>query len=176
MEVDLLVIHAISLPPGCFGGGAIDALFLGHLGQPDHPLAASHPFLQEIAQLRVSAHFLIDRAGCITQYVPILARAWHAGVSNWQGRDACNDFSVGIELEGDEQTPFTPAQYDTLSLLIQALRRRLPSLCSVAGHQHVAPGRKWDPGRQFDWERLRIDLADVQTERPEVNALVCAIV
>lgn len=153
---ELIVLHAISLPPGEFGGAYVDELFLGRLDP------SVHPYFQEIAHLRVSAHFLVDRGGVVTQYVPVMRRAWHAGLSSWRGREGCNDFSVGIELEGDERTPFTDLQYRHLALLIRTLRSRAHTLCDqhIAGHQHVAPGRKWDPGPQFDWDRLFRELEE----------------
>ncbi|MBF0588524.1 MAG: 1,6-anhydro-N-acetylmuramyl-L-alanine amidase AmpD [Magnetococcales bacterium] len=147
MEVELMVVHAISLPPGRFGGGYVDDLFLGQL-DPD-----ADPFFLEICQLRVSAHFYIDRGGRLTQYVPVRRRAWHAGKSCWRGREACNDFSVGVELEGDEHHPFTPVQYRQLAALFRTLQTQLPALKDehITGHQHIAPDRKWDPGPGFDW-------------------------
>ena len=159
--IDLLVVHAISLPPGRFGGADIDDLFLGRLS-PHSWRPEEQSLYREIATLRVSAHFLIDREGKITQYVPILCRAWHAGQSVWQGRQRCNDFSIGIELEGDAVTPFEPLQYRRLVQLIHALRQGLEqrdqpgfdARC-ITGHQHIAPGRKWDPGPLFDWHHLR---------------------
>ena len=158
------MVHAISLPPGHFGGSDIDALFLGRLDP------ARDPSYAEIATLRVSAHFLVDRGGGVTQYVPVLRRAWHAGVSRWQGREACNDFSVGVELEGDDRTPFAAVQYERLVALIRAIQaglgdRGMTGLTdeNIVGHEHVAPGRKWDPGAHFDWERLRSLLAGVRS-------------
>lgn len=144
------MVHAISLPPGCFGGGHIDDLFLGRLDP------AADAYFARIAGLRVSAHFLIRRAGSVTQYVPVLARAWHAGESQWRGKTRCNDFSVGVELEGDDKTPFTTIQYRQLARLFRTLQTRLPLLKNdhMAGHQEIAPGRKWDPGPCFDWPRL----------------------
>jgi len=156
--VDLLVVHAISLPPGEFGGRHIDALFMGRL---DPQL---HPFFQEIAALKVSAHFLIDRKGDVTQYVPVQRRAWHAGVSVWQGREGCNDFSIGVELEGDAKTPFEPNQYATLASLTALIQTRYPTVKTdrIVGHEHIAPGRKWDPGPLFDWPRLQFMLKQPQ--------------
>lgn len=147
MAVDLLVIHAISLPPGQFAGDAVDQLFLGTLDP------TAHPAFKDLKGLRVSAHFLIHRHGDVTQYVPVLKRAWHAGESIWQERRGCNDFSVGIELEGDDKTPFTPVQYQRLATLVRSLQTRLPLLSdqNITGHQHIAPERKWDPGPFFDW-------------------------
>jgi AmpD protein len=146
--VDLVVIHAISLPPGEFGGPGVMQLFTNQLN-PD-----AHPYFAEIAQLKVSAHFFIRRDGALIQFVPVNARAWHAGVSSWQGRERCNDFSVGIELEGDDATAFEAAQYVTLQSLLGALRDVLP-IQALTSHAYIAPGRKTDPGPCFDWERVR---------------------
>jgi AmpD protein len=151
-EISLLVVHSISLPPGEYGGDAIERLFTNRL-DPD-----AHPYFREIEGLKVSAHFLVRRGGEIVQFVPVQARAWHAGVSAWRGRSACNDFSIGVELEGTEDTPFADAQYASLAALVRALRSRLP-LRDVAAHSEVAPGRKTDPGVQFDWARLLAALA-----------------
>ena len=145
----LLVVHNISLPPGEFGGPWIDALFTGTI-DPD-----AHPFFAEIAHLRVSAHCLIRRDGEIVQYVPFDKRAWHAGVSSYHGRERCNDFSIGIELEGCDTMPFEPAQYERLAVLIVELERRFP-IEAVVGHSDIAPGRKTDPGPFFDWKRLDV--------------------
>ncbi|MBF0447902.1 MAG: 1,6-anhydro-N-acetylmuramyl-L-alanine amidase AmpD [Magnetococcales bacterium] len=147
IEIDLLVIHAISLPPGEFGGCGVDDLFLGCLNSD------AHPFFAEIAGLRVAAHFFIQRCGALTQYVPTNKRAWHAGVSQWQQRTQCNDFSIGIELEGDESTPFEKEQYQSLARLTRSLQNRYPAITQsgIVGHQDIAPGRKWDPGPCFDW-------------------------
>jgi AmpD protein len=149
--IDLIVIHGISLPPGEFGGPWIDRLFTGHL-PPE-----AHPFFATIAGARVSAHALIRRDGEIVQYVPFTQRAWHAGKSEYCGRVACNDFSVGIELEGTDETPYEAAQYDSLAALIKALLAAYPSLSRerIVGHSDIAPGRKTDPGPSFDWARLR---------------------
>lgn len=143
---ELLVIHNISLPPGQFGGPYIGGLFTNTL---DH---AAHPYFDQLRPLRVSAHFLIDRDGRLTQFVAANARAWHAGVSSFEGRERCNDFSIGIELEGSDFVPFEDAQYDSLAALTLALRRRY-GLRAVTGHEHIAPGRKTDPGPFFDWQR-----------------------
>jgi N-acetyl-anhydromuramoyl-L-alanine amidase len=148
MDIALLVIHNISLPPGQFGGDHIAALFTNSL---DHD---AHPYFDGLRSLRVSAHFLIRRDGALLQFVSILDRAWHAGLSSFQGRERCNDYSVGIELEGDDDTPFTSAQYASLAALTAALRRACP-LADVIGHEHVAPGRKTDPGPFFDWMAYR---------------------
>ncbi len=151
VQPDLLVIHGISLPAGQFGGPWIDRLFTGNL----HPQA--HPSFRDIAGLRVSAHAVIRRDGGITQYVPFGHRAWHAGRSQFQGRDACNDFSIGIELEGSDTTPYTDAQYESLTVLVAALLSAYPGLSTqrIAGHSDIAPGRKTDPGPAFDWARWR---------------------
>lgn len=146
--VDLLVIHNISLPPGQFGGPYIASLFTNTL---DH---GAHPYFDQLRPLRVSAHFLILRTGELVQFVSADARAWHAGVSLFDGRERCNDFSIGIELEGSDFVPFEPAQYRCLAALTQALLRRYP-LASVVGHEHIAPGRKTDPGPFFDWTAYR---------------------
>ena len=157
VPVDLVILHAISLPPGQFGGAAVEALFTNQLDP------AGHPYFAEIAHLKVSAHFFIRRDGELIQCVPLRARAWHAGVSNWQGRERCNDFSVGIELEGDDDTPFTQAQYETLQGLLRDLQNALP-IKAVTSHSHVAPGRKTDPGPCFDW-------AQVRTACPDLNVV-----
>lgn len=144
--IDLLVIHNISLPPGEFGGDAIADLFLNRLDPQ------AHPYYAGIAGLRVSSHFLIRRDGALLQFVPCLKRAWHAGQSLWCGRERCNDFSVGIELEGADDVPFSDAQYECLSVLARALYARYPIQASV-GHSDIAPGRKTDPGPHFSWAR-----------------------
>jgi AmpD protein len=151
----LLVVHGISLPPGEFGGPWIDRLFTGNLPP------AAHAAFATIATLRVSAHVVIRRGGEITQYVPFTARAWHAGESSYQGRAACNDYSVGIELEGADELPYSAAQYDALAQLIKALCVAYPTLSRerLVGHSDIAPGRKSDPGAAFDWPRLRSLLA-----------------
>jgi AmpD protein len=151
MKPDLLVVHGISLPPGEFGGPWIDRLFTGTLA-PE-----AHPYFAEIEGLRASAHALIRRDGAIVQYVPFGERAWHAGKSEYQGRAACNDFSIGIELEGADGTPYTDAQYQALAALTAALFAAYPSLSSeaIAGHSDIAPGRKEDPWPTFDWSRFR---------------------
>ena len=154
-DISLLVIHGISLPPGEFGGPWIDDLFLGRL-DPD-----AHPYFAGIHQLRVSAHCLIRRDGELVQYVPFTARAWHAGVSSWEGREACNDFSIGIELEGDDYSAFTDAQYQTLKQLTDALIKTYPSIISIAGHSEIAPARKTDPGEHFDWPRY-MEMANIE--------------
>ena len=149
--VDLIVLHSISLPPGRYGGPEIEQLFGNRLDWD------SHPYFQCIRGLEVSSHFLIRRDGELVQFVSCDQRAWHAGRSSWRGRDNCNDDSIGIELEGLEGEPFEPAQYRTLSSLCQALAQRHP-IAHIAGHEHVAPDRKQDPGAGFDWDRLRLSL------------------
>lgn len=151
-RITLAVVHAISLPPGEFRGGAVQRLFLNTLDWD------SHPYYPPMRGLQVSAHFFIRRQGRVLQFVSCDQRAWHAGASSWRGRDRCNDWSIGIELEGLEGGPFTPAQYCALVRLLQALRRRYP-LVDVVGHEHVAPGRKVDPGPGFDWTRLKRGLS-----------------
>lgn len=150
MAPELIVIHGISLPPGEFGGPWIDALFTNTLDP------AAHPYFQEIHQLRVSSHLLIRRDGELVQYVPLHQRAWHAGVSSHCGRERCNDFSIGIELEGSDDLPYAPVQYLVLGAVIAALRSTYPSLAAgqIAGHSDIAPGRKTDPGPCFEWPRL----------------------
>jgi len=147
----MIVVHAISLPPGEFGGDCVDALFMNSL-DPSH-----HPAFAGLDELRVSAHFLIDRAGALTQYVPVEARAWHAGISSFGGVTACNHRSIGIELEGTDDVPFTEAQYHSLEALCAALMLEYPdiTLARIVGHVDIAPGRKTDPGPCFDWIRLR---------------------
>jgi AmpD protein len=147
---ELIVVHCIALPPGEFGGPWIDQLFCNCLDP------AEHHYFAEIHGLKVSAHFLIDREGSLTQYVPVNQRAWHAGESVYAGRPACNDFSVGIELEGDEIRDYTAVQYKVLAAVIDTLRASVDSLrdAPVVGHSDIAPGRKTDPGAAFDWTRL----------------------
>lgn len=144
VQVSLIVIHAISLPPDQFGGPGVIELFTNCL-DPE-----AHPYYAAVHQLRVSAHFFIRRDGELIQFVSTAARAWHAGVSCWQGRERCNDFSIGIELEGCDTQAFEPEQYAALVALLKRLRRRYPG-AAVAGHSDIAPGRKTDPGPCFDW-------------------------
>ena len=148
MPVSLLVVHSISLPPGQYGGDAVERLFTNRLDW------SAHPYFETIRGIEVSAHFLIRRDGEVVQFVSCDRRAWHAGRSHWRGREDCNDFSVGIELEGLEGELFEPAQYDSLGRLCATLAEQYP-IRHIAGHQHVAPGRKRDPGDGFDWSRLR---------------------
>ncbi|MGQ0429856.1 MAG: 1,6-anhydro-N-acetylmuramyl-L-alanine amidase AmpD [Gammaproteobacteria bacterium] len=151
---ELIVIHGISLPPGEYGGPWIDRLFTNVL-PPD-----AHPYFATIGHLRVSSHVLVDRVGALTQYVPFGERAWHAGQSYWRGRDTCNDFSIGIELEGMDEEPYDERQYAALVPLIATLQNTYPGLAEgwIAGHSDISPGRKTDPGPAFDWVRLERDL------------------
>ncbi|WP_211167122.1 1,6-anhydro-N-acetylmuramyl-L-alanine amidase AmpD [Aromatoleum evansii] len=150
-EVKLIVVHAISLPPDEFGGPGVEQLFTNALDP------AEHPYYAAISPLRVSAHFFIRRDGRLMQFVPTDARAWHAGVSSWNGCERCNDFSIGIELEGCDTQPFEPAQYTRLAALLRVLCAHYP-VEAVTGHSDIAPGRKTDPGPCFDWQRLRLAL------------------
>ena len=160
-DVSLLLIHGISLPPGEFGGPWIDALFQNRLDP------AADPYFAGIAHLRVSAHLLVRRDGELVQYVPFGARAWHAGASCHAGREGCNDFAIGIELEGTDALPYTDAQYAALLAVTRALLATYPALTPerIAGHADVAPGRKTDPGPAFDWGRYRAAL-----QRPDADA------
>ena len=151
-EVSLLVLHAISLPHGEYGGDAVERLFTNRLDP------AAHPSFADLAGLRVSCHFFVRRDGGLIQFVPLQQRAWHAGASRWRGRERCNDFSVGIELEGTDDSRFADAQYAQLANLARSLYVLLP-LRQWAAHSDVAPGRKADPGAYFDWARLLADLA-----------------
>lgn len=146
--IELLVIHYISLPPGQFGGGAIEQFFTNRLDP------TAHPFFASIADLKASAHFLVRRDGEILQFVPCAKRAWHAGESSWRGRSRCNDYSIGIEVEGDSETPFTASQYRRLAALTRMLIQRYP-IAEIVGHSDIAPARKVDPGPQFEWDRYR---------------------
>jgi AmpD protein len=155
VQVELLVIHGISLPPGEFGGPWIEQLFTGRLE------TKAHPYFATLAALKVAAHLLIRRDGGCLQFVPFHRRAWHAGESSFRGRTACNDFSIGIELEGTDELPYTDPQYRTLVTATRALMRAYPGIDAgrVVGHSEVAPGRKTDPGPSFDWPRYRRALA-----------------
>jgi N-acetyl-anhydromuramoyl-L-alanine amidase len=152
LAVDLLVLHSISLPPGGYGGGYVQALFTNRLDWD------AHPYFQSIRGLEVSTHFFIARTGEVWQFVSADDRAWHAGASSFQGRAQCNDYSLGIELEGLEGDTFESAQYQSLASLCQALRHQYP-IAHMVGHEHIAPGRKQDPGAGFDWARLQSTLA-----------------
>jgi N-acetyl-anhydromuramoyl-L-alanine amidase len=147
MAIELIVIHNISLPPGIFEGDAVIDLFTNRLDWD------AHPYYQDMRGIEVSAHFFIRRDGSLIQFVPCTLRAWHAGQSNWQGRDRCNDFSIGIELEGSDSLPFTEAQYAALIPLLRTLKQAYP-VQAILGHSDIAPGRKTDPGPHFDWQRL----------------------
>ncbi len=155
VPVDLLIIHCISLPPGEFGGCWIDDLFCNRLDFD------AHPYFHGLRGLRVSSHLLVRRDGRVTQYVPLHRRAWHAGASAWEGRGRCNDYSIGIELEGTETLGYSDAQYLALARLTREIRRAFPAITDkrIVGHSDVAPGRKTDPGPAFDWARLRSELA-----------------
>jgi AmpD protein len=148
VEIDLLVIHHISLPPGQFGGSHILDFFQNNLD------AKWHPYFEQIAHQKVSSHFLIDRKGQLIQLVSVQKRAWHAGASQFFGRERCNDFAIGVELEGDGESPFTNEQYTALAELLQFLEHDFPKI-QLAGHSDIAPDRKTDPGKSFDWVRLQ---------------------
>ena len=152
--IELLVIHNISLPPGEFGGDGVQRLFTNTLD------AAAHPYYQTLSGMKVSTHFFVRRGGQIIQFVPCVKRAWHAGESCWQGSSRCNDFSIGIELEGSDAMPFTDAQYAALDHLTKALRAAFP-LRGVAGHSDISPQRKTDPGPCFDWARYLVSLCKI---------------
>jgi N-acetyl-anhydromuramoyl-L-alanine amidase len=151
VEADLIVVHGISLPPGEFGGPWIDRLFTNSLP------AEVHPYFTEVCSMRVSSHLVVKRDGAVTQYVKFTERAWHAGKSIYQGREACNDFSVGVELEGTDTLPYEAAQYGALAKIVAALCAAYPRLSPqrIVGHSDVAPGRKTDPGPAFDWPLAR---------------------
>ena len=155
-EISLVVVHGISLPPGRYGGSEIDRFFTNTLD------AGAHPYFEEIADLKVSSHLLVRRDGELVQYVPFGQRAWHAGDSCYQGRAACNDFSIGIELEGQDEEPYSDAQYEVLAGVVKVLIDTYPGLSanSLAGHCDISPGRKTDPGTAFDWERLQQQLVE----------------
>ncbi|GAA5526155.1 1,6-anhydro-N-acetylmuramyl-L-alanine amidase AmpD [Microbulbifer aestuariivivens] len=161
--IDLLVIHSISLPPGQYGGPYIDDFFQGHLD------TSAHPYFEEIGALQVSAHLLIDREGVVTQYVPFDRRAWHAGQSEFCGRSNCNDFSIGIELEGIDTDTYTDAQYSVLAEVAAAIMAAYPGVGpdTITGHSDIAPGRKLDPGPGFLWQRFYRALDGVRGQRPE---------
>jgi AmpD protein len=151
---ELVVVHGISLPPGSYGGPWIERLFMNTLP------AGEHPYFETIQHLRVSSHVLIARDGSLTQYVPFGMRAWHAGTSYWRGRGGCNDFSIGVELEGSDDEPYDDRQYETLASIVAALQHAYPSLAEgwIAGHSDIAPGRKTDPGPHFDWSLLEREI------------------
>lgn len=155
MGIDMIVVHNISLPPGKFGGNAIERFFCGQLNP------AEHPYFQDIAGMRVAAHLLIKRNGEIVQFVPFHLRAWHAGESSFQGRTGCNDFSIGIELEGTDSLPYEALQYQQLAKVTRALMAAYPAISQerIVGHSEIAPERKTDPGEAFDWNLLKGMLA-----------------
>lgn len=155
-KIDLLVIHNISLPPGQFGGEAVAAFFLNQLPREQHP------YFQEIAHLQVSSHLFIQRDGHLIQFVPLTKRAWHAGQSCFRGRQACNDFSIGIELEGTDEVPYTSQQYEQLITLSLAIMQAYPNITpeNIVGHSDIAPNRKTDPGPAFDWHYFRAQVAE----------------
>jgi AmpD protein len=150
--ITLLVVHNISLPPGVFGGEDVLRFFTNTLDW------GSHPYYEPLRALRVSAHFFVRRTGEVIQFVPCGSRAWHAGESEWRGRPRCNDFSIGVELEGTDISPYADVQYERLARLARALQRRYP-IADIVGHSDIAPARKTDPGPAFDWPRLRTLLA-----------------
>ena len=148
-NIDLIVVHSISLPPGNYGGKAVEQFFQNKLDKNDHP------YFEEIHEMQVSSHILIKRSGEIIQFVPFHERAWHAGKSNYHGRECCNDFSIGIELEGTDTDNFEDIQYQQLAKLISALQHTYPDIDEhITGHSDIAPGRKTDPGAGFDWDKL----------------------
>ena len=148
--IDLVVVHSISLPPGKYGSDAIEQFFQNQLDKNQHP------YFEEICEMQVSSHALIKRTGEIVQFVPFHERAWHAGQSNYQGRDRCNDFSIGIELEGTDSDDFEDIQYQQLALLVKALQQPYPALTgNITGHSDISPGRKKDPGTGFNWDKLQ---------------------
>jgi len=162
VEIDLIVLHAISLPPGQHDMGYVEALFTGQLD------VTAHASFAKLSGLRVSAHFVVDRAGVITQFVSVLRRAWHAGESEWKGRADCNDYSIGIEMIGDELGPFSNAQYRETARLCRMLMAVCPGINAkrIVGHRDIAPGRKWDPGKQWDWAHFRRSLGHIRRFDP----------
>lgn len=149
-EIDMIVLHNISLPPGEFGSGSVENFFCGQLD------FSAHPYFQTISHLKVASHLFIDRKGKVIQFVPFLKRAWHAGESSFAGRVRCNDFSIGIELEGTDHEPFTAIQYEKLAEVIPALMQAYPAITRerIVGHSDIAPHRKTDPGPHFDWSKI----------------------
>ena len=164
-DISLVVLHGISLPPGEFGRGLVEDLFRNRLD------CAADPRLADLDGVRVSAHLLIDREGTTTQFVPFDRRAWHAGASCWAGRRDCNDFAIGIELEGTDDVAYTESQYDVLEEVLNALARRYPRLdpAAIVGHNEIAPGRKTDPGPAFDWARVIRAAAGPVTPGPDAT-------
>ncbi|MDQ6970939.1 MAG: 1,6-anhydro-N-acetylmuramyl-L-alanine amidase AmpD [Mariprofundus sp.] len=166
VDIDLIVLHAISLPAGEFDMQYIEALFLGALD------CHAHPSFEDLSGLQVSAHFVVDRQGIISQFVATEHRAWHAGLSSWQGREACNDYAIGIEMIGDEQRPFTAAQYRETARLCRRLMQRYPAISTerIVGHKDIAPDRKWDPGIQWDWQHFHRSLERIRRYRDIILA------
>ncbi|MCF7822365.1 MAG: 1,6-anhydro-N-acetylmuramyl-L-alanine amidase AmpD [Mariprofundaceae bacterium] len=164
-EIDLIVLHAISLPSGHFESQHIESFFMGELDTDRHPA------FSDLKGVRVSAHFVVDRNGAITQFVPLSKCAWHAGASSWDGRDNCNDYAIGIEMIGDEKTPFTQSQYRETARLCRVLIEHFPAISNqrIVGHQDVAPGRKWDPGRQWQWDKFHRSLSRIRKLDLEVE-------
>jgi len=162
--IDLIVLHAISLPDGEFEMQYVKDLFLGQLD------IDAHPSFADLQGMRVSSHFVVDRQGKVNQFVGCEQRAWHAGESSWLGREGCNDYAIGIEMIGDEQRPFTHAQYTETARLCRILMQRYPQISSsrIVGHQDIAPNRKWDPGKQWDWSRFHRSLAHIKKMDVEV--------
>lgn len=156
-EIRLIVIHGISLPPGSYGGGYIQQLFTNQLDSDEHP------YFVEIEGMKVSAHCLIDRDGHLTQFVSFQDRAWHAGISCWQDEENCNDFSIGIELEGTDDEHYEDEQYQQLARLVISLQKQYPAISeqSICGHSDIAPGRKTDPGPFFDWQKLKLYITEL---------------
>ncbi len=156
--VDLIVLHAISVPAGEFEMQHIANLFMGCLD------CEAHPSFNNLKDLQVSAHFVVDRGGAITRFVHPDQRAWHAGISQWQGRESCNDYAIGIEMIGDEQQPFTPLQYRETARLCRTLMQHYPAICKdrIVGHEDIAPGRKWDPGKQWNWQHFHRSLSRIR--------------
>jgi len=164
MPIDLIVLHAISLPDGEFSEKHITDFFLAKLD------ATAHPSFKNLSEIRVSAHFVVARDGNITQFVPIKKRAWHAGESEWQGKNNCNDYSVGIEMVGDERQPFTRKQYTETARLCRTLMQDHPiDKARIVGHQDIAPTRKWDPGKQWDWGHFNRSLAHIRHLYPSIT-------
>ena len=163
VAVSLVVVHSISLPPGHFKGDAVERLFTNRLDWD------AHPYFNSIRDLRVSAHFLLRRSGKVLQFVSCDRRAWHAGASSWRGRDNCNDWSIGIELEGLEGGAFEQKQYLVLARLLRVLSRRYP-IVEIVGHEDVAPGRKFDPGAGFEWRQLRRDIIGAGLQLPTIGS------
>ena len=159
-DISLLVIHNISLPPGQFGTGCVEQFFCNALD------AAQDPYFETMTDLKVSSHLLIERDGAVIQFVRFTDRAWHAGQSEFAGRDNCNDYSIGIELEGTDHEPYTAAQYEQLALITRDLMRSYPAITydRVTGHEHIAPGRKTDPGPAFEWDRYFDSIKEKEVE------------